>query len=182
MRRSTIALRSAVRWTARWPRAGTYSPRRFSARATRSRPIPAARAGERACSCVDEPRTLVGLGGFKGPPRDGVLEIGYAVAPDWEGRGIATAATRELLREAFTVVRPPSRDRAHAARARGVGPCAREDRLRPGRRGPRRRPWDDLALSAGSLTPSGARLPRKTAAMKGRSQGHTPRGPSFGRI
>ena len=51
---------------------------------------------------VDEPRTLVGLGGFKGPPRDGVLEIGYAVAPSWEGRGIATAATRELLREAFT--------------------------------------------------------------------------------
>ncbi len=51
---------------------------------------------------LDEPRTLVGLGGFKGPPRDGVLEIGYAVAPAWEGRGIATAATRELLREAFT--------------------------------------------------------------------------------
>ena len=102
MRRSTIAPRSAARWTARWPRAGTYSPRRFSARATRSRPIPAARAGEPACSCVDEPRTLVGLGGFKGPPRDGVLEIGYAVAPAWEGRGIATAATRELLREAFT--------------------------------------------------------------------------------
>ncbi len=51
---------------------------------------------------LDEPRTLVGLGGFKGPPRDGVLEIGYAVAPSWEGRGIATAATRELLREAFT--------------------------------------------------------------------------------
>ena len=51
---------------------------------------------------LDEPRTLVGLGGFKGPPRDGVLEIGYAVAPAWEGRGIATAAARELLREAFT--------------------------------------------------------------------------------
>ena len=51
---------------------------------------------------VDEPRTLVGLGGFKGPPRDGVIEIGYAVAPSWEGRGIATTATRELLREAFT--------------------------------------------------------------------------------
>jgi [ribosomal protein S5]-alanine N-acetyltransferase len=48
-----------------------------------------------------EPRTLVGFGGFKGPPRDGVVELGYAIAPSWEGRGLATAATRELLREAF---------------------------------------------------------------------------------
>ena len=50
---------------------------------------------------VDEPRTLVGWGGFKGPPRAGVVELGYAVAPAWEGRGVATAATLELLREAF---------------------------------------------------------------------------------
>jgi len=50
---------------------------------------------------LDEPRTLVGWGGFKGPPRDGVMELGYAVAPSWEGRGLATAAVRELLREAF---------------------------------------------------------------------------------
>jgi [ribosomal protein S5]-alanine N-acetyltransferase len=50
---------------------------------------------------LDEPRTLIGWGGFKGPPRDGVVEIGYAVAPSWEGRGLATAAVRELLREAF---------------------------------------------------------------------------------
>ena len=50
---------------------------------------------------VDEPRTLVGWGGFKGPPRGGVVELGYAVAPAWEGRGVGTAATQELLREAF---------------------------------------------------------------------------------
>lgn len=52
---------------------------------------------------VQEPRTLVGWGGFKGPPRDGVVEVGYAVAPGWQGRGIATAAVREMLREAFAV-------------------------------------------------------------------------------
>jgi len=50
-----------------------------------------------------KPRTLVGWGGFKGPPRDGVVELGYAVAPSWEGRGVATAAVRELVRDAWAV-------------------------------------------------------------------------------
>jgi [ribosomal protein S5]-alanine N-acetyltransferase len=48
-----------------------------------------------------EPPALVGWGGFKGPPRDGVVELGYAVAPAREGRGLATAAVRAMLREAF---------------------------------------------------------------------------------
>ena len=52
---------------------------------------------------LDEPRTLVGWGGFKGPPRDGAIELGYEIAPNWEGRGLATAAVGELLREAFAV-------------------------------------------------------------------------------
>lgn len=50
---------------------------------------------------LEEPRTLIGWGGFKGPPRDGVVELGCEVASSWEGRGLATAAVRELLREAF---------------------------------------------------------------------------------
>jgi ribosomal-protein-alanine N-acetyltransferase len=50
---------------------------------------------------VDAPRTLVGWGGFKGPPNDGSVEIGYAIAPEWQGRGLATAAVREMLREAY---------------------------------------------------------------------------------
>jgi [ribosomal protein S5]-alanine N-acetyltransferase len=50
---------------------------------------------------LDEPRTLVGFGGFKGPPRDGVVELGYAIAPSHEGRGLATAAARAMVREAF---------------------------------------------------------------------------------
>lgn len=48
-----------------------------------------------------EPAMLVGWGGFKGPPQNGVVKIGYAVAPSWQGRGVASAAVRELLREAF---------------------------------------------------------------------------------
>jgi ribosomal-protein-alanine N-acetyltransferase len=50
---------------------------------------------------LEDPRTLVGWGGFKGPPRDGAVELGYAIAPAFEGRGLATAAVREMLRQAF---------------------------------------------------------------------------------
>lgn len=47
-----------------------------------------------------EPRTLVGWGGFKGPPTKGDVELGYSVAPAFEGQGIATTAVWELLRTA----------------------------------------------------------------------------------
>ena len=51
---------------------------------------------------VDAPRTLVGWGGFKGPPDcNGAVEIGYAIAPAWEGRGVATAAAGALVAEAW---------------------------------------------------------------------------------
>ena len=43
---------------------------------------------------------LVGLGGFYGPPVDGMVEIGYAVAPSRQGQGIATAAVDTLLARA----------------------------------------------------------------------------------
>ena len=48
-----------------------------------------------------EPAAVVGWGGFKGPPRDGTVELGYAIAPAREGRGLATAAVRAMVREAF---------------------------------------------------------------------------------
>jgi RimJ/RimL family protein N-acetyltransferase len=49
-----------------------------------------------------EARVLVGLGGFKGPPSsDGVVEIGYAIAPAFQGRGLATDAVAQMVRRAF---------------------------------------------------------------------------------
>jgi ribosomal-protein-alanine N-acetyltransferase len=48
-----------------------------------------------------DPPELVGWGGFKGPPRDGVVELGYEIAESRRGRGLATAATRAMLAEAF---------------------------------------------------------------------------------
>jgi [ribosomal protein S5]-alanine N-acetyltransferase len=44
---------------------------------------------------------VVGSGGFKGPPADRTVEIGYGVAPSARGRGVATLAVRQLVDEAF---------------------------------------------------------------------------------
>jgi RimJ/RimL family protein N-acetyltransferase len=48
-----------------------------------------------------EPPELVGWGGFKGPPADGVVEIGYEIAEARRGQGLATAAARAMVAEAF---------------------------------------------------------------------------------
>jgi RimJ/RimL family protein N-acetyltransferase len=55
---------------------------------------------------LDEPRTLVGMGGYKGPPsREGTVEIGYAIAPHFRRSGLATAAARALVERAFNDAR-----------------------------------------------------------------------------
>jgi RimJ/RimL family protein N-acetyltransferase len=45
--------------------------------------------------------TLVGSVGYKGPPSDGVVEIGYSVVPSWQRRGLATEACRALIESAW---------------------------------------------------------------------------------
>ena len=51
---------------------------------------------------LEEPRIVVGIGGYKGNPnRGGVVEIGYSVAPSYEGRGLATEAAQILIERAF---------------------------------------------------------------------------------
>ena len=52
-----------------------------------------------------EPPELVGWGGFKGPPKDGVVELGYEIAESRRGRGLATAAARAMVSEAFADAR-----------------------------------------------------------------------------
>jgi RimJ/RimL family protein N-acetyltransferase len=59
------------------------------------------RWGPRFIVLVAEPSVLAGWAEFKGPPREGLVEIRYAVAAALRGRGIATAAIRELVRDAF---------------------------------------------------------------------------------
>lgn len=48
----------------------------------------------------DDDGSLVGFGGFKGQPLDGEVELGYAVAPTRDGRGIATAVVEQLVSRA----------------------------------------------------------------------------------
>ena len=50
---------------------------------------------------VDDEGVIVGLGSFKGPPVDGVVEIAYAIEPEQQGKGHATAAARALVAFAF---------------------------------------------------------------------------------
>lgn len=46
---------------------------------------------------------LIGLGGFKGrPSEEGLVEIGYALAPAYRGVGLASEASRGMLEYAFS--------------------------------------------------------------------------------
>lgn len=40
---------------------------------------------------------VVGGIGFHGPPRDGLVEVGYGVVPSVRGRGVATASLRLIM-------------------------------------------------------------------------------------
>ncbi|NML66112.1 GNAT family N-acetyltransferase [Hymenobacter sp. RP-2-7] len=49
----------------------------------------------------DVPRTLVGSGGFTGPPdATGLVELGYSIAADWRGQGLATELVAGLVQQA----------------------------------------------------------------------------------
>jgi [ribosomal protein S5]-alanine N-acetyltransferase len=47
------------------------------------------------------PRVLIGLSGFKGRPRDGVVEIGYTSLERYHRRGFATEAIHAMVDWAF---------------------------------------------------------------------------------
>ena len=48
---------------------------------------------------------VIGFGGFKGAPSaDGVVEIGYAIAPAFRGQGLATVAVAQMVQRAFADV------------------------------------------------------------------------------
>ncbi|WP_082017041.1 GNAT family N-acetyltransferase [Hymenobacter sp. DG25B] len=48
-----------------------------------------------------EYQQVVGVGGFKGPPTQGTVELGYSIAPHFRQQGYATEATRGMLQFAF---------------------------------------------------------------------------------
>lgn len=46
-------------------------------------------------------RTVVGAGGYFGPPTDGLVEIGYSMCDEWRGQGYATEIVRMLVMHAL---------------------------------------------------------------------------------
>jgi len=50
---------------------------------------------------TDAAPVLIGICGFKGPPEEGVVEVGYAVLPWFQRRGLATEAVAALVERAF---------------------------------------------------------------------------------
>lgn len=57
----------------------------------------------RPAAVMAEPRELLGIAGYVGPPSaEGAVEIGYAIAAEYQRRGYATEAVRALLTQAFT--------------------------------------------------------------------------------
>lgn len=51
----------------------------------------------------DGSESLVGTVGYKGPPTEGLVEVGYGIVSDQHRRGFATEATRALIARAFAV-------------------------------------------------------------------------------
>lgn len=46
-------------------------------------------------------RTLIGSAGYKGPPQNGMVEVGYGIVSDYRRQGYATELTRGLVAHAF---------------------------------------------------------------------------------
>lgn len=46
--------------------------------------------------------TLIGAGGYKGPPAHGFVEIGYSILPEYQRYGFASEATGGLVAHAFS--------------------------------------------------------------------------------
>lgn len=44
--------------------------------------------------------TLIGAGGFHGPPQEGTAEIGFSVSDDWQRQGLGTEMVAGLVRHA----------------------------------------------------------------------------------
>jgi RimJ/RimL family protein N-acetyltransferase len=68
-------------------------------------------------------RTLIGVGGYTGPVKDGQVEIGYAIVPSQRRFGYASEATAALVRYAFAasdVVRVIAHTLPHLAPSIGV--------------------------------------------------------------
>ncbi|MFC7666368.1 GNAT family N-acetyltransferase [Hymenobacter humi] len=88
---------------------------------------------------AEAPRTLIGAGGFTGPPNEeGMAEIGYSIAADWRRMGLATepGGRPRAARRRHGHGAPAGG--SHRPRQRGLAGSAAPQRLCARGRGPRR--------------------------------------------
>ena len=95
---------------------------------------------------VNDDGVQVGLGSFKGPPVDGIVEIAYAVAPKYQGNGYATAAARALAAQCIRIGSSAHRACAHITGWLRFTTRPDQVRFQQGRRSRRVRRWPGLAL------------------------------------
>jgi RimJ/RimL family protein N-acetyltransferase len=77
----------------------------------------------------DTPRTLVGSGGFMGPPdAAGTAEIGYSIADEWRGQGLGIELVSGLVQQAAAT----GQVRRLVARARADNPASQQVLVRNG--------------------------------------------------
>lgn len=50
----------------------------------------------------EEPDTVIGDLGFKGPQKNGAVELGYGIEDAWQGKGYATEAAKAMIDWAFS--------------------------------------------------------------------------------
>jgi RimJ/RimL family protein N-acetyltransferase len=85
-------VRPLVGWADDFPQRGDHAATRYTSHLRDSDSLPWS-----ASWLIVAEGLVVGTIGFKGAPQNGVLEVGYGVAPSSQGRGVATQALAQLL-------------------------------------------------------------------------------------
>jgi RimJ/RimL family protein N-acetyltransferase len=105
-----------------------------------------------------EPRELIGNVGFKGGPKDGLVEIGYSMLEMHQRHGYATEAVRGLLSLGISEARSTKGCCRYSTEADAINSCAGKIRVRVCRRWARRGWYADDSLRIDSRTVSSACL------------------------
>jgi RimJ/RimL family protein N-acetyltransferase len=126
-------------WAAGFPQEGDHSVASLLVAAAQASPTDVSdEAPSRwgAWTLTTHDGELIGTAGFHGPPREGEVEIGYGLAGEHRGRGLAGEAVAALLafagaqgvESAFAHVAPGNEASLRLLRRAGFHPAGRDER------------------------------------------------------